>query len=229
MVMLKQIVMKKILFMLLLSSAGFLSAQVTYFESDLNLTKHKETDMKFWDMAVNANFQFSVIDIWLQDKRESDFRFGDMLGVKGGIGAGRYTELTPVKDGHFNIPFNYGLMWGAFAGYKNEQFGIFFKFQREYFASIHLQNPANYLYVSDVKTISLIYKDTHWVDACFGSPVKKKSDTDDQYKLLRFSYRYFTEGAESSAREYIGLAAEFVDENNMNTFNTYSFLGGFIF
>ncbi|PKP19720.1 MAG: hypothetical protein CVU05_10740 [Bacteroidetes bacterium HGW-Bacteroidetes-21] len=221
--------MKNLLLFILFSPIGFLSAQVTYLESDLNLTKHKENDMKFWDLSVNENFQFSIIDLWLQDKNENKFRFGDMLGAKGGVGIGRYTKLQPEKDGHFNIAVNFALMGGAFVGYKTDVFGLFYKYQREVFASIHLQNPANYAYYSNVNTVSFIYKNRHQGDVCIGTPVPKKLENDDQYKLMRFTYKYYTGDDEGSMKDYMGFAVELVDKNNAKAFNTYSFLGGFTF
>ncbi len=204
-------------------------AQMSFYEAELGKVASKQENQKFWDLVIRTTMQISVIDNWIRDKEDKKFHFGDMLGIRGGFGVGSWQQLQPEGKKKYNELIELGFSAGGFAGYKNDTWGVFYKYQREWFTSYHMRSPSTYNFICDVNTISVIIKNAYYLEYATGKPVIKSSLSDSD-EFSRYTFKYFTnDDTDNYTKEYIGFKVERIEKNNNQDFNTYSFVGGFSF
>jgi len=201
-------------------------AQMSYFGADMNLLRSKSELLYFGDFDIKADVQFSVIDNWLFPDRDSKFRFGDLMGIKGGFGFGRIRYYGDSDRNRMPLSFNIGFHAGGFLGYQDDKLGFYLKQQREWFSAYFTTRYCSYGTKMDVTSVACFYKKMYYAEIGIGKPVIVR-ENDAQNSMSRFVFKVFPEFKKDKMNEFIGFKVELVNDRGLQTFNNYSFVAGY--
>lgn len=183
--------------------------------------KLRTSDYKIRYYYINADVKFSVIDSWIMANKNKTFKFGDILGLRGGCGFCRQKHYEN-KNISFSPLLDIEYSYGAFAGFNNHNIGAFLKYERSIFLSTRDNS-----YRTNIISGIFMYNDEYYGEIRYGQPIEKDG-ADYLNSLFGLSFRYY-EKTGGNIREFIGVFTVFIDKDRNDALNSWGLLYGFGF